>query len=112
MRQYIVSQASFPWDVDLINPRVFLVGVRQEWELISGEPPSRSSICYPEEIASVAIKKAEILKWSGEHYGYTDRYFENQWQRGAVVENLEYARQLNEHERLSMCREAGPGGRI
>jgi hypothetical protein len=39
MRQYLVKQASMPWDGDLVNLRAALSGIHSNWKEIAGEDP-------------------------------------------------------------------------
>ena len=99
LRQYLVSQASFPWDADVINLKAALVGTWQQWEEISSEPCPISFSAEEKEMALSEAwewrESAEILSEMKSSLGIDD-------EGGTEPENFDRACELNRQSRLSM----------
>ncbi len=99
LRQYLISQAGFPWDADVINLKAALVGIWQQWEEISSEPCPISFSAEEQEKASSEASEwreaADILSEMKSSLGIDD-------EGGTEPENLEHAREMSQELRLSM----------
>lgn len=110
LRQYLIQQTSYPWDVDLINLRAALVGVTNPrvWGSISSHP---CPVSFTEEERSKAMEESrewneseEILRRVRDHLGIDQEGGTEPDNFGwAATRNMDFCmemvRQAEEHER-------------
>jgi hypothetical protein len=60
MRQYLIKQAGMPWDGDLVNLRVALIGICSKWHDLFGDTPCPISTTDEE----VQIATRESKEWN------------------------------------------------
>ncbi|EEP78957.1 predicted protein [Uncinocarpus reesii 1704] len=103
MRQYLISQAGYPWDADLVNFKAALVGIVKIWDSISSEPCPVSFSPADEEKALQDASEwrecAEILSTVQDSLG-VDR------EGGTDPDNFEHACEMNQRWRLEMLKHA------
>lgn len=104
LRQYLVSQAVFPWDADFINLKAALIGLYQRWDEISSMPsnpcPLLFSLEEQEKTSSDAAEwreSAQILASMRGLMGIDDK-------GGTDPDNFSRAREMNHELRLAMLR--------
>lgn len=102
-RQYLVSQAGFPWDADFVNLKAALVNISQEWEGLSSAlcPITFSSEEQEKarEESSEWNESAEILSTFRDSMGIDP-------EGGTEPSNFEHACNMNKQWRMEMLRHA------
>lgn len=103
MIQYLISQAGYPWDGDLINLKAAIIGVSKIWELISSNPcPVSFSPAEKEEALHEANEWrecADILSTVRDSLGVDE-------EGGTDPDNFEHACMMNQRWRLEMLQHA------
>lgn len=103
VRQYLVSQAGFPWDADFVNLKAALVSISQEWEKLSSAPCPISFSSEEQERAREESdewnESAEILSTFRDSMGIDP-------EGGTEPANFEHACNMNKQWRLEMLRHA------
>lgn len=103
VRQYLVSQAGFPWDADFVNLKAALVGISQGWEEFSSAPCPISFSSEEQEKAreesSEWNESAEMLSTFRDSMGIDP-------EGGTEPANFEYACNMNKQWRMEMLQHA------
>jgi hypothetical protein len=106
VRQYLFSQAGFPWDADFVNLRAALVGISQGWEEIS------SALCPISFSADEQAKAREDSSEWNESSDLLSTFRDSMGidpEGGTEPANFEHACNMNKKWRMEMLRHAEKG---
>ncbi|KAK2732329.1 hypothetical protein FQN57_002945 [Myotisia sp. PD_48] len=108
MRHYLFQKTENPWDADLINLRMALVGITKVWSLIS---PGPCPVSFTEEEENRAIAQSTEWNESEEVLSTIRNDMGIDLEGGTEPENFEWACHRNMEFRMEMLRQVEEGER-
>ncbi|KAK2810193.1 hypothetical protein FQN50_003163 [Emmonsiellopsis sp. PD_5] len=106
LRQYLISQAGFPWDADFINLKASLVAATRSWKDISSSPEDPCPISFTEEEQRQALDDAAEWNESADFLSKAREAMGIDFEGGTEPGNFEFAREMNLRFRMEMVRQA------
>ena len=98
MRQYLIKQAGMPWDGDLVNLQVALIGVHSKWSDLVGERPC--PISFTDEEMQFALQESREWNEAAEVLITIRDTLDIDEEGGTDPENYNRAAALNKESRI------------